>query len=299
MIKFVIHTSINARGYLWDYINRDLPAFEKEIGQKISLISSGHDRSKSWLMESINENRIPDVMLAHASEFSILDLEQTISPLFAPNSKISRNYPVRDEMKSFIDYEGLFHPICSVPLIMFYNRKNVSETDLCNSWTDLFNEKLRVVFPYEDIPISKVIMANLKNRFKKEFDEFRKNIVFGESPMKVINAVASGRYDMGVSNLYFFMISNLAQEESIAINWPREGLIPLPQVLVFKKDAHPQLFQFIDLLTSDEFQNFLSEQAFWPISGKSPLYGFFRENEWINSWQNWGAFLKMIQNLDQ
>lgn len=294
----MIHTSKNANAYFVEYINKNLPALEKELGQKINLTTFGHDQSNSWLIDGTKHNRIPDVVLTYASEFSVLDTE-TIDELFSNNSGALGSHFIKKEMKNFIDEKGVFIPICFVPLIMFYNKKNVAKSLLSNSWADLSDSKLNVIFPYEDIPISRVVLANLKNKLGTEFENFKKNITFGNSPIDVIHAVANGQYDMGISNLYFFMMSKMNQEENIEINWPKEGLMPLPQVLAFKKDVNPKLYRFIELLTTGEIQNFLGEQGFWPIIEDTPSYGCSPENEWINSWDNWDGFFKRIQNLEK
>lgn len=277
-----------------DYMSSHLPELERTTGDTIEVTTPGHEHAKSWLLESMRENRVPDIMLAHASDFSVLENGQA-HDLFSPIAgEYAAEHPLRDELELFKDPEGLFYPLFIVPMVMIYNKKLVNEEELLHSWTDLLATKWTVAFPDKDTPISKAVMAHLKKNHACEYEAFKNRVVFLNSPVEVIQAVAMGQYHLGIANISFSM---MAKQRNVEINWPMEGPIPVPQVLVWKKQANPLLRNIADLLTNHEIQQYLGKQGFWPVGnathpGSVPLGG-----NWKNTWVGWESFMQSIKEL--
>ncbi len=294
MINFLIHTPINTRGFLIDYIKSNLGNLEKEIGDIISVHTPSHDHSKSWLLESISDDRLPDIMLSHSSDFAVLE-NSKLKELFSETAgEYADVNPVMNEYRVFEDPDRLFYPLFIVPLVMFYNKKYVIKEELTHSWKDLLNDKWNVVFPDKHTPISKVVMAYLKRNYRDKYDTLKQKIVFGKSPVEVIHAVAAGRYHIGISNLSF---SLMAKQKGLEINPTVEGAILLPQVLVFKKNSNPKLTKIADLLIKKEFQRYLGEQGFWPVYDTAQI-DILPDGEWKKDWKGWKRFLEELQELE-
>jgi hypothetical protein len=295
LINFMIHTPINSRGYLMEYIKRNLPEMEKSIGDKVSISTPGNDHSKSWLLESIAENNLPDVILAHASDFSVLKDRKEGNLFSSIAGKYAKENTIREELEVLIDPYEIFYPLFVVPMVMCYNTRIVNKEDLKNSWTDIFNEKLNVIFPDKDTPSSKAVRAYLKKNYPREYEAFEKKVTYGHSPVEVIQAVAAGQYHMGISNVSFPM---MAKQKDISINMPVEGVVPLPQVLLWKKNISEKLTKIADLLMQEEIQNYLGEQGFWPVRKNAPIGSTTSNSELLKSWDGWNIFIKSISDLE-
>jgi len=146
LIRFMIHTPVNTRGYLMDYVKSNLSELEQGIGDKIALYTP-HDAeystncSELWLEPCIEKGILPDVILTHATEFASFKSRKE-SDLFSNIAgQYAKENPVREELAMLNDPEGLFYPLFVVPLVMCYNTQIVKREDLKHSWTDLFNEK--------------------------------------------------------------------------------------------------------------------------------------------------------------
>lgn len=301
MIRFMVHTPVNMRGRMTDYIKDNLPALEEKIGDKISLYTPhdpeySSDCSEEWLAPSIEKGIMPDVIVTHATEFAALD-SRSETCLF---SDIAARYlqanPVREELNMLIDPQEIFYPISVTPLVMVYNTEKVKETDLSHSWADLFNEKYKVIFPDRDKPLCRAAGAYLKATFPEQFPEFEKKVVYDGSPANVVKAVASGEYDMAMTNSSFAAI---AQGKRIAINSPKEGYILLPQVLVWKKGADERLTALADILASEEIQGYLAEQGAWPVRKGIPMCDTITYNQQLVNWQGWDSYVKSVAEFDK
>jgi hypothetical protein len=295
VINFLIHIPINVTGYVLDYLKRHLRELEKAADDKITLISTGHEHGSSWLREGMGENSLPDIMLAHASDFSVLEGGQAQDLFSRIAGGYAAEHPLRDELKIFHDPEGFFYPLFIVPMVMIYNRKLVNKEALHNSWSDLLADKWKVAFPDKDTPISKAVMAYLKKNHAREYAAFKTRVVFKHSPVDVVQAVAREQFHFGIANMAF---SQMAAQRNVEVNWPLEGPVLIPQVLVWKKEANPLLTIIADVLTRPDIQQYLGKQSFWPVADSAPLHGIPLGDVWNCTWSSWQAFLKSIQELE-
>ena len=293
MPVFLVFTTINLRRYIMDYLKERLQEHEQRTGERVLVKTPGHDHSKNWVLESIASQELPDVMLSHASEFSVLE-DRSARGLFASAPAWSGTPPLHPESAPFHDPAGILHPVFIVPMVPIYNRKIVRPEELKGSWTDLFDGGRKVIFTGRDTPISKTVMAYLKKTWPEEYSALRRRVCFGGSPVEVIQAVGSGEYHMGISNLPF---SVMAKQRNIEIDAPSEGAVAAPQVLVWSRQAGSGLSAMHGLLMEEGLQRYLEEQGFWaiadiPASERIPL------TRWKSTWSGWDDFFAGLRDLE-
>jgi|GEM_PF-1191380 len=301
MIRIMIHTPVNLRGHMLDYLKNNLPDLEKRIGDKISLYTP-HDIeycsncSEEWLGSSIKKGILPDLMITHVPEFASLG-NRVESGLFSNVAgQFASEHPVREELQMLTDPHGLFYPLFVVPMVMFYNTKKIQENELKHSWSDLFNKKFKVILPNRDKPLSRAVGAYLKHEFPDKFPEFEERAVYEGSPPSVIKSVISGEYDIGITNFSFAM---MAEGRGIAINPPKEGFVLLPQVIVWKKGADEKLKIIADLLMHEDMQNYLSKQGCWPALSGIPIHDMIAYNGRLENWQGWESYIEEVSEFDR
>lgn len=203
MIRFMIHTPVNLRGWMLDYIKTRLPGLEKDIGDRIVLYTP-HDReysaggSEQWLAPALEKGIVPDVMVTHATEFASLEREVATKQFSGLAGEYARENPVRDELQVLSDPRGLFYPLFVVPVVMFFNTQKVKADELKNSWADLFNEKYKVAFPDRDKPMSRAAGAFLMHYFPEHFAAFEQTTEYEGSPANVVKSVVMGGHDIAV-----------------------------------------------------------------------------------------------------
>lgn len=127
-----------------------------------------------------------------ASEFAILRNRMESGLLSDLAGRYADENPVREELRMLTDPHGLFYPLFVVPMVMFYNSRKIKEGELKHSWTDLFNEKFKVIFPNRDKPLTRAVGAYLKHEFPEQFPEFEQRVVHEGTPPSVIKSVVSG-----------------------------------------------------------------------------------------------------------
>ncbi|SMG43313.1 ABC transporter substrate-binding protein [Dethiosulfovibrio salsuginis] len=292
MSNFLIHTSINARRYIMDHLKERLQQLEGR-GGSISLKTPGHDHSKNWILESISEGGVPDVMLSHGSDFSVMD--EVGWDRLSSHSGWAGNPSLHRDSTPFHDPEGKLHPIFVVPMVPVYNLNLVKADELTGSWSDLMNKNFKVLFPDKDTPISKAVMAYLKRTWPEEYPSFRKALSFGGSPVEVIQAVGSGQFHMGISNVSFSM---MAKQRNVEIDPPSEGAIPVPQVLAWNDQASPELSVIHELLMEEDLQRYLEGQGFWAVAD-IPEDGRFPVPRWKSPWSGWEDFFSGLRDLER
>ncbi len=301
MVRFMVHTPVNMRGRMTDYIKDNLWALEEKIGDKVALYTPHDpeytsDCSEEWLASAIEKGIVPDVIVTHATEFAALENRSEVGLFSDLSSRYLKENPVREELSMLIDPQGIFYPISVTPLAMIYNTEKIKEHELKRSWADLFNEKYKIIFPDRDKPLCRAVGAFLKAKFSEQFPAFEKKVVYEGSPANVVKAVASGEYDMAITNSSF---AAMAQGRKIAINAPKEGYILLPQVLVWKKGTDERLTALADLLIGEEMQRYLSEQGAWPVRKDIPICDTVAYNQQLTSWQGWDAYIKAVSEFDK
>ncbi len=302
MIRFMIYTPVNVRGQIVDYAKDRLSALEKEIGDKITIYTPhdpeySSDCTEEWLAPAIEKDILPDVTITHATEFTSLD-DLSECALFSDLAgKYLEENPVRDELKMLVDPRGILYPVSVTPLVMIYNSKRIDGKELKHSWTDLFNEKYKVIFPDRNKPLCRAAGAFLMEMFPEQFPAFEKRVVYEGNPANMVKAVASGEYDLALTNSSF---GAMAQGKGgVAINYPKEGYILLPQVLVWKKGVDPRLSALGDMLICEEIQRYLAEQGVWTVHRGVELCDSFAHAQQLANWKGWDAYIRSVSKFDK
>ncbi len=300
MIRFMLHTPVNVRGRMMSYIKANLGEISAEVGDKINLYTPHDpeytsDCTEEWLMASIENNIMPEVIVTHATEFAGLTKEERQRLFSDMAGKYAERRPIRKELSNLYDPEGIFYPISVTPLAMIYNTENVKEEDLKHSWSDLFNEKYKVVFPDRDKPLSRAVGGFLKTRFPEQFPAFEEKVTYDGSPADMSRLVASGKYDMAMTLLSF---AQVGQTHRVRINHVKEGYVLLPQLLVWGRGTDPKLAALADLLTGDEMQIYMAEQDAWPVKEGVTINSASQDMKQIAEWQGWEAYLHAVRDFD-
>lgn len=301
MIRFMLHTPVNVRGRMLDYIKASLKDLEEEVGDSIQLFTPhdpeySSDCTEEWLTPSIEKGIMPDVIVTHATEFASFK-EEARSCFFSDLAgRYAKLNPIREEMSQLYDPQGIFYPISVTPLAMIYNTEKVKEEDLTGSWTDLFNDKYSVIFPDRDKPLCRAVGGYLKANYSDQFAKFEEKVVYDGSPANMLRLVASGQYDMGMTLLSF---ASIAQQNRVKINKVKEGYIPLPQLIVWKRGVNDRLSVLAELLTGSEMQAYLTEQDTWVVNEYVPLSGTSQDMKQLSEWKGWDFYLEAVDAFDK
>lgn len=300
MIRFMNHISVNLRGHLIDYLKSNLSQLEKDVGDRITFFTP-HDEEysmkckESWLIPSIEKGILPDVILAHATEFASLK-NRSDGELFSDIAgKYAEENPIREELAMLKDPKGLFYPLFVVPLVMCYNTKIVNPEDLKHSWTDLFNEKYKVYLPSREKPMTRAIGAFLKKNYPQQFARFDERAVYKDSPKEVMKSVISGECHIAVSNISF---ATMGQNKNVALNLPSEGVVILPVVMAWKNNSSEKLKIFADLLMQQEIQDYLGGQGNWPSLKSAKMGDTIKYMDQLKNWEGWDAYIKAVSDFD-
>lgn len=301
MIRIMIHSTVNVRGFLMEQLKLQLPTFEKNVGDKIKLVTP-HDPeydngcTEEWIPQAIENNILPDFILINSPELADHANKMNTCGLFSDiMGECYKEHPVREELKMLSDSNGIIYPSLVTPLAMFYNKENVSENKLVHSWKDLLNPELRVLLPDRDKPLTRVIGGYLKKTYPDEFEKFEKRIVYDGTPNSVVKSVASGEYDISMTLAAFAFA---APAKKISVNITNEGFYPMPQVILMKKGANKKLKCITDLLLSDEVQKYLSEQNAWVSNPNVPLCETFQHSGMLSEWKGWDELFNMVDEFD-
>jgi len=300
MINFMIHTPVNSRGRITEYVKERLPTLEAELGEKIT-ISSPHDYetacdgSESWLINCIQKDILPDIVLTHAGEFYALG-ETPMSEYFTPIcGDLEKQYPVRDELKMLVDTAGFFYPMSVVAIVMSYNKKNVDASKLSGSWRDMFLDRFKVVIPDNSKHITIAAGAYILKYMPEYFEQFQ---AFDRrfSPAEVTKSVASGEYDMSITNAGF---SIMAKSRSVEINPALEGTILLPQVLAFKKGGDERLFKLAATVLEKEIQDYMGNQGFFTSNADAVMGEMVKYDGRLKEWSGWKDYINEISEYEK
>jgi hypothetical protein len=301
LIRFMLHTPVNVRGRMLDYLKASLKDLEREVGDEIQLFTPhdpqySSDCTEEWLPASIERGIMPDIIITHATEFASLKREQRIELFSSLPGQYEELKPIRKELSKLKDSLGIFYPISVTPLAMIYNAENVKEEELKHSWADLFNEKFKVIFPERNKPLCRAAGGFLKANFPEEFPEFEERVTYSGTPANMTRLIASGEYDMGMTLLPF---AGIGQQGRVKINKTKEGYIPLPQTIVWKKGASKSLMTFADIFRGRDMQSYLAEQDTWTVREDMPIRASDQDMKQVLEWKGWDFYLDAVDEFDK
>lgn len=293
-MNVMVHTAINTRGYTIDYLRKEIDILKSNGFCEVNITSPGFDHSFNWLKEAIKNNDMPDYALSHATDYAVVDRDELNNVVSSNAKSYYEKNPLRSELSSFEDTQGNFYPMFIVPIVMFYNKNLIDKNKLTGSWCDILNEEFAVLLPDTDTPITKVVLGYLKKKYPEKYEAFVKRAVYKKSPVEVIQGVATGQYQIGISNISFSM---MAKNRNIEINHAIEGAIPLPQVFTWLKSEHSHRTEIADILLNDEIQQYLGEQGFWAVKTGVAVKDQDEKNTFKSTWVNWEVFFRDVTSV--
>ena len=88
--------------------------------------------------------------------------------------------------------------------------------------------------------------------------------------------------------------AKFSKDNNASYCWPAEGALPLPQIMLLKKNYSEDAKKAADYLTSKKTQEFLSQKAgFIPIIPDVLPPKELKENQMNLLWNGWDAFVDM------
>lgn len=300
MIRWMMHMPVNVRSRMIEYAKEALEVLEYPRGMDFSVVTPHDppytlDCSEEWLGSAIDKQIVPEVIVTHATEFAT-DRLQGRECHFSPFAQgcLDRN-PIRKEFVMLQDPLRVFFPVSVTPLVMVFNPETVHGDELVHSWEDLLETHRSVLFPDRDKPLSRAAGAYLLKTYPDRFPDFERRVAYDGSPASVVKRVASGEYDMAMTNYSF---ASMVAGRRVAINKPKEGCILLPQVMVWKKGVEEDLIVLSDLMMQKKTQEYLMEQGIWPARSDIPPDETFSCSRQLDCWTGWDDYIEAVADFD-
>ncbi len=292
----MIHIPVNVRSWLVNYIMDNQNQLEKVLGDEIGIFTPHDEEYASdvcdqWLPQAIERNIVPDIAVSMAGEYACTGNTHFETIFGQIPSRVLEKKKIRNELLPLIDKQSIFYPFSLTPLTMIYNSQMVDEKDLKHSWTDLFNPQYRIIFPERDKPLCRAVGAYLKANYPDEFVDFEKRVSYSGSPVSVGKALCSGEYDMAMTLMTF---AEVAQNEIVAINKPQEGEVLMPQVITCKKGCENKVMPLIEILTSEQVQEYLEDQGVLTMRAGGQELENLQNNTMLSKWKDWNSYLSEI-----
>lgn len=287
MARIELHSPVNIRKGVVDSLQEFAHQLQREKGVELKVEAPDHKHEKNWLQECIKKGDVPQVILAHATDFVPLSPEM-LSQVFKP---LPGRFPLRQDLveMGFSHYPGILHPVFIIPFVMAYNASLGGAGQVPGGWEDLVQERYyrQVTLPEPDKPISQAVLAYLKEVFPESYEPFRENAVYQETPLEVIRALGEGAQTVGIASISF---ARMGRQNGVLPLWPREGAVCIPHVLAFSREAGEELEAVGDFLFGEPMQDFFCRQGFLPAVPGVEFPQIFEENQRQLTWENWNLF---------
>jgi precorrin-4/cobalt-precorrin-4 C11-methyltransferase len=297
--SIMIHTPVNTRAYLIDYMQEHLPELESILGERVR-ITDPHEYDPdskcevSWILGALKNEKMPDLFITHACEFSPFDSAK-IQRLLAPLAgDFMASFPLRREFEMLEDKSQGFYPYCMVPVVMCFHPELVDESTLEGSWSDLFDESRKCLCPSIEKPLSKTLGAYLLNTFPEQFNTFMTRCDWKFSPAEVIRKVAAREYGMGVTTLSFAM---MVENMGLKIHSPKEGALMIPQVLCWCGNDK-KLLDAAAVLMRPEVLEYLTSQGYWTAIEMKNEKVEARDCFQMAQWSGWEAHIQRVRAFE-
>ena len=293
MATVFMHCPLNISRTLAKMMEEFCVELQKEHGISVRLETQPHrPEDESMFKKYLDEGGLPDLTLGHVNDFAELPegyLAEHCRPL-------PGRFPLRKELADlgFADDKGYFNPFVVIPFAAFYNREQVSESEVPRTWKELCGERWRnrIIMPDDFRMVSVIVRAFMAADYADEFKGFMENVTFQGSPLEAVNAVDEGRYHIGITNIAFARISS---QKNIRIIWPKDGMFCMPMIMAWSKKAPEPLLKIGDFLLSATVQEYFALQSFVPVSPETPLPQLVAENNCNLRWKGWDSFLKVVK----
>lgn len=294
MPRVLIHVSINIRNALVEKFRQKLRDFNKLHGMNVKIVIPENNHEESWLSEGQPQSSFPDMALSHATDFVSLSRKKQKEVFMS----LPERFPMREELreKGLLDPDDLLHTAFLVPFVIVCNARLVPPAERPVDWKGLMKAKWRnkVTFPHPKTPITQAVLAFLKNSYPKEFEEFYSSIKFQNSPVEVVKSVGDGLFPLGIANTTF---AKTVEQRNVIRIWPAEGILCIPQVVVYKQGADQRLLELGDFLFDREVQEMIARQGFIPVNSEISLPQGILEKMRQFPWAGWEHYFAMLDRL--
>jgi len=280
MARIFMHQPLNISRALEEMLGKFALEQEAKSGIHVEIVSEMQCQPEKEGQNGIehicegDEKDLPDMFIVHENYFTGLP-EDYLKKNFI---SLPGRFPIRAELKDkFGDPEGYIHPFTVMPFAMFYNPSQLNEKQLPKFWSDILNPcwKDKICMPDKNHLAPKAIRSYIKANYPESFDDFLKNIVYMGAPVNVVNAVDSGQYPMGITNISFARIS---RNKNIRILWPEDGMLCIPQIMAWSRKADERLLEFGDFMRSPIVQEYLALQSFIPVTDEIDFPKLIKEH---------------------
>ncbi len=288
MVRVQIQLPLNISRSLEDTLREHIETNASEYQTEIRL-----ENSHACGGESAADQQPADIMIGFVPELAM----QTDEYLRENIINAPGRFPVNKKWQEqgFADPRGYFHVFGIVPFIMFYNPDYTEEAELPRTWSEILNPqwKGRIMMPGKEHMAPRVIRAFLKHGNLEKAQAVDENIICSGMPPNVIEAIKNGEFALGITNITFGKIS---ESQKIKMIWPEDGLLCMPQIMVWKKGLDETLLKLGDFMLSSKVQSLLAQQAFVPTAPENEMPEMIRANQVGLKWAGWDEFRQAMRN---
>jgi len=239
------------------------------------------------------ETEIPEITATHQISIMKDRNRMMASGYYESCSKVLPQMRKDVAQRGLDDSDGLFTPVCFVPLVIIYNR-TIDHPP--RSWQDLCDSRWRgkIAVPSPDI-LQKLVKFYAKDLLGSKAEGLFSNVVFEGLPVDVNQKVDDGSFDIGVVSLPF---SRSSRRGNISLCWPEEGALLLPEVLIHKRGAGGDLLKVSEYLLSLDVQHYFSDIGVMvPVHPDAPLPFEVTEHAMNFYWKGWDWFIAGINEV--
>jgi len=288
MVKVQIQLPLNISRGLEEILREHIEADRGEYQTEIEI-----ENSHACGTEGEMDLNHADIMIGFMPDLAMQTDEYLLEHMLSATGR----FPISKELQDsgFVDPRGCFHTFGIVPFVMFYNPDYTDASEIPRSWHELLEPKWkgRIMMPGKEHMAPKVIRAVLKHQNQERAQAVDENITCSGMPPNVIEAVKSGKFALGITNITFGRIS---ENQKIRMFWPEDGLLCMPQVIAWKKDLDESTLKLGDFMLSPKVQNFLIQQTFFPASPEAEPPAMLRNNNAALKWTGWDDFRAAMKN---
>jgi hypothetical protein len=245
--------------------------------------------------ENFGREDIPALSIAAYPQFVRNILEFENDGLFEPMP--AHLAPMRRELTAL----GLSEPSVHMRVVTLVPFVIAARMDLAPSitdWRDLCREDIcrHVAVPPEDTPLPDLFDAVMGQTYGPEATEVMRHKDTRFTPLDINKHVDDGTFKAGVSIPAF---SKTFRNNGGHMVWPKSGAWVVPLVACIRKNAAPDVFNFLDYLLSEAYQCYLSQNGYTiPVINNVPWFPEMEEAGATLLWPGWEALTSLGQNTD-
>lgn len=193
----------------------------------------------------------------------------------------------------FEDPSGYFKVMCLVPIVIIYNREL---TNPPKSWADFMDMRWKGRIGAASPKIfRKVVQFYMGELIEGDVNDLLEDIVYKGVHIDINHAVDNGELDIGIVPLPF---AKSSRKNNVCMQWPQEGALCLPQILVHKKGIKDDALKISEYLLSDEVQKYVSKVGMLiPVNPNASLPTDLVENKLNIFWKGWDWFIDGINRI--